>query len=112
MLSNIREVRKCKTVTKKNYIIDDFTQDMILLLPKSPKSFVHILTMALSDVFQFTESEVHTSINTIAKAVTEDVLKAHLSDVTSTPVVELSRRPEIKSDVLDLMDNNDVHVAM
>ena len=112
MLSNIREVRKCKTVTRKNYIIDDFTQDMILLLPKSPKSFVHILTMALSDVFQFTESEVHTSIDTIAKAVTEDVLKEHLNDVTSTPVVELSRRPEIKPEVLELMDNNDVHVAM
>lgn len=112
MLSNILEVRKCKTITRKNYIIDDFTQDMILLLPKSPKSFVHILTMALSDVFQFTESEVHSSINYIAKEVTEDVLKAHLSNVTPTAVVELSKQPEIKPEVLELMNNNDVHVAM
>ncbi|EOR7867366.1 hypothetical protein FYL99_RS20045 [Escherichia coli] len=112
MLSNIREVRKCKTVTRKNYKIDDFTRDMILLLPKSPKSFVHILTMALSDVFQFTESEVHSSIDTMTKAITEDVLKAQLSNITSTPVVELSQRPEIKPEVLEFLNNNDVHIAM
>ncbi|TGB52858.1 hypothetical protein CRT22_23920 [Escherichia sp. E5028] len=112
MNSNIREVNKCKTVTQKNYIIDDFTNDMILLLPKSPKSFVHILTMALSNVFKFTESEIHASINTIAQAVTQDALNKHLANVKPIPVIDISKRPDIKPEVLDILEHNEVRVAM
>lgn len=112
MISNIREVYQCKTVTKKNYIIDDFTNDMILLLPKSPKSFVHLLTMALSNAFKFTESEIHASINTIAQVVTEDALNKYLENVKPTPVIALSKRPEIKPEVLDILEHNEVRIAM
>lgn len=112
MLSNIREVQECKTVPRKNYIIDDFTQDMILLLPKSPKSFLHIMTLAVSEVFKFSEKEIHTAIERISSHLTEDVLNKYLANVARTPVVELSGRPAISPDVLRSLNDNDVHIAM
>ncbi|EJO8074340.1 hypothetical protein NUM25_003844 [Salmonella enterica] len=112
MLSNIREVHKRKTVPRRNYIIDDFTQDMILLLPKSPKSFLHVMTLAVSEAFQFTENEIHAAIQKISTVVTEDVLSKQLENITRSPVVELTRRPNIDPDVLTSLNDNDVHIAM
>lgn len=112
MLTNIREVSNCKSVGKREYSIDDFTQDMILLLPKSPKSFIHILKMAFGRSFSFTEYEIHSSINEISVEVTAKVLEGYLANVNPIPVIALKSRPEIDTDVMEVLNDNDVHIAM
>lgn len=96
------------TIDRQDYITDQ----LVNILYSSPKAFVYILKLACSNAFNLSDKDVHCIINDVTERVEAAELKLLLDNVDDSAMIELKHRPEVSSEVMDLIEDDGFQLAV
>ncbi|EPM9499465.1 hypothetical protein ACTT7V_003245 [Escherichia coli] len=96
-----------KTVERYNFI----TEELLTILDSSPKAFVYILKLACSNAFNLSEEDAFRIIDDLSERVPQSELELALGSIDNSTLIELKKRPEISTDVIQVLDEDGFQLA-